>query len=418
MFKKAHLKSLFGATLIGAMAAISTPAMATNEAMLDLLKILHDKGSITTEEYELLQNAAKADGEKVEGKVNEMSAKVDKATKEMPKIKTKGKLEVASQDGSWKWRVGGRLHADTTFGLNGVDFGGTEGGSPVTEIRRARMYLSGVMANDWKFKFQYDFADDQSGTTANTNGIKDAYIAYTGWKPATITVGHHKTPMSIEELTSSKYMTFIERAQMVNGIVADTGGARQYAVTAKSHFADQFTLAGSYYIGSVNEDDANNQNGFVGRVTWSPWHEKTKALHLGIAYGQDYRPNGFGGGAIDAEPEIHPGADILEVESTDHKQANTFVAEASSVWGPFSMQAEYASAELEDSAAFADLDADAWYVYGSYYLTGESRRYNWKSGSYKQTKIKNPLGKGGLGAWEVAARFSSGEYDNAAAPVV
>ncbi|MGB1799452.1 MAG: hypothetical protein ACPHLK_01340, partial [Gammaproteobacteria bacterium] len=64
MFKKAHLKSLLGATMIGAMAAISTPAMATNEAMLDLLKILKDKGSITEAEYELLQNAAKADGEK------------------------------------------------------------------------------------------------------------------------------------------------------------------------------------------------------------------------------------------------------------------------------------------------------------------------------------------------------------------
>ena len=44
------------------------------------------------------------------------------------------------------------------------------------------MYLGGVFEHDWKFRLQYDFADDQSGGTANTNGIKDAYIAYTGFK--------------------------------------------------------------------------------------------------------------------------------------------------------------------------------------------------------------------------------------------
>ena len=418
MFKKTHIKTLLASVLIGSMTAISTPAMATNEAMLDLLKILRDKGSITEQEYELLANASKADKEKAEGAANEAKAEVKKATKDLPKIKTKGKLEIASQDKSYKFRIGGRLQADTTVGLGDVNFAGSEGGSPVTEFRRARMYLSGVLDKVWKFKFQYDFADDQGGGTANTNGIKDAYIAYTGWKPVTVTFGHHKTPMSIEELTSSKYITFIERSQLVNGIVADMGGGRQYAVSAKSYFADQVTLAGSYYIGSSNEDDAENANGFTGRLTWSPYHEKTKALHLGVAFNRHNFGDGCGGGCIDAEPEIHPGADILEIESSDHKHANVWVAEASGIWGPFSAQWEYAHASIQDAATLPDIDADAWYVYGSYYLTGESRRYDWKGGAYKQTKVKNPLHKGGWGAWEVALRYTSGEFENSTAPVV
>ncbi len=416
MFKKTHIKTLLASVLIGSMAAISTPAFATNEAMLDLLKILRDKGSISSEEYELLVNASKADKEKAEGAASEAKAAVKKATKDLPKINTKGKLEIKKGDN--KFRIGGRLQADTTVGLGDVDFAGSEGGSPVTEFRRARMYLSGVLDKVWKFKFQYDFADDQSGATANTNGIKDAYIAYTGFKPVSITFGHHKTPMSIEELTSSKYITFIERSQFVNGIVADMGGGRQYAVTAKSHFADQVTLAGSYYIGSSNEDDAENTQGFVGRITWSPWHEKTRAFHLGFAYNHNNFGDGCGGGCIDAEPEVHPGADILEIESSDHKNADVWVAEASGVWGPFSAQWEYAAAEISDAATLPDLDATAWYIYGSYYLTGESRRYNWKGGSYKQTKVKNPFHKGGWGAWELALRYTSGEFDNSTAPVV
>lgn len=420
MFKKAHLKSLLGATMIGAMAAISTPAMATNEAMLDLLKILKDKGSITEAEYELLQNAAKADGEKAEGNANEIKAKVDKATKEMPTIDTKGKLQITSQDGNYKWRIGGRLQADTTFGLGDTNFT-SEGGNPVTEFRRARIYLSGEMHKLWKFKFQYDFAGQSAassvsgtsvrGDAASTDGIRDAYIAYKGFKPVTITLGHHKMPLSMEELTSSKYITFIERSQLVNGIVADTGGGRQYGISAKGHFNDMFTAALGAYAGSANEDTSDSQAGLVGRVTFSPIHEKTKMVHLGLGF-EHSRDQG-GGFNIDGEPEIHPGPDVLENEGGSHRESNTWVAEAAGIYGPFAIQAEYASNELSESnAGNPDIDADAWYIYGSYYLTGESRNYKWEKGSYSQTKVKNPLGKGGYGAWEVALRYTSGEFDN------
>lgn len=409
MFKKTRFKNLMGAIVIGAFAATSTPAMAANEAMLDLLKILVKKGSITAEEYDLLQNAAKADGEKVDGNINEMKAEVAKKTKGLPKIKTKGKLEIKDKDGN-KFRVGGRLQADTTFATGDATLG-SEGGSPVTEFRRARMYLSGVFQHDWKFKFQYDFADDQGGGTANTNGIKDAYIAYTGFKPVTVTVGHHKMPLSMEELTSSKYITFIERSQLVNGIVADTGGGRQYGVSAKGYFNDMFTAAAGVYAGSANEDHADNATGFTGRLTFSPIHEKTKMVHLGVGF--NHHRDNDGGLNIDGEPEIHPGRDILETEGGAWEEANTFVAEAAGIYGPAAIQFEYASAELEDGPiGTADADTDAWYIYGSYYLTGESRNYKWKNGSYSQTKVKNPLGKGGYGAWEVALRYTNGEYDN------
>ena len=98
MLKQLNFKNLLASIMLGVFAAISTPAMATNEAMLDLLEILVKKGSITEGEYELLVNASKADGEKVEGNINEMKAKVAKTTKKMPKITTKGKIKVASQE--------------------------------------------------------------------------------------------------------------------------------------------------------------------------------------------------------------------------------------------------------------------------------------------------------------------------------
>ena len=83
---------------------IYSPVYATNDVMLDLLKILVDKGSLTQGEYELLVSAAGADSEKDEEvkieaikhearEVAKETAKeeVAEASKSMPKITTKEK---------------------------------------------------------------------------------------------------------------------------------------------------------------------------------------------------------------------------------------------------------------------------------------------------------------------------------------
>ena len=72
-----------------------------------------------------------------------------------------------------------------------------------TKFRRARLFAKGVIYDNWKFKTQVDFAD-------NEVSAKDLYIKYTGFKPTTVTIGQHKEPFSLEELTSSRYSTFME----------------------------------------------------------------------------------------------------------------------------------------------------------------------------------------------------------------
>ncbi len=53
------------------------------------------------------------------------------------------------------------------------------------------------------------------------------------------------------------------------------------------------------------------------------------------------------------------------------------------------------------------VDFDGWYANASYFLTGESRVYDVKHGLFKRTKPNSIVGKGGYGAWEVAARYSA-----------
>ncbi|MGD8745707.1 MAG: porin, partial [Gammaproteobacteria bacterium] len=97
--------------------------------------------------------------------------------------------------------IGGRIQADYVYyDDDNIDMGGAG-----TEFRRTRLFASGNIADDWKYKAQYDFA-------GNETELKDMYIQYTGWDFGKITLGQFKQEQGLEVLTSSKYMTFIERA--------------------------------------------------------------------------------------------------------------------------------------------------------------------------------------------------------------
>ncbi len=110
------------------------------------------------------------------------------------KVSTKGGLKVETDDGNFMFRAGGRIHLDAAF--HDDDRSDLADG---TKFRRARLFMDGTLFKDWGFKAQYDFAEDDVAA-------KDVYIKY---KPWGITIGQFKQPLSLEELTSSNYITFI-----------------------------------------------------------------------------------------------------------------------------------------------------------------------------------------------------------------
>ena len=85
--------------------------------------------------------------------------------------------------------------------------------------------------------------------------------------------------------------------------------------------------------------------------------------------------------------------------------------ELATVMGPFTAQAEYIRASV-DRDNISDADFDGWYVQSSYLLTGESRPY--KNGVFGGIKPNRRLGDGGIGAWEVAMRYSSLDLNDGA----
>jgi len=65
------------AALFSALCTASLPVLANNEALLELFKIMRDKGSLSATEYELLVNTAKADDEHTEASKQQLKQEVD-----------------------------------------------------------------------------------------------------------------------------------------------------------------------------------------------------------------------------------------------------------------------------------------------------------------------------------------------------
>lgn len=345
------------------------------------------------------------------------------------KVKWKGAPEFSSADGKFKMKVRGRLMVD----YDGIDqdFPITgEGDISAVELRRARLGVEGVVFYDWKYKFEVDFA-------GNEVGIKDAYIAYAhwmkNWEKSEIIVGNFKTANSLEQLTSSRFITFLERAAFTDAFFLD----RQ--IGAGVWVGDEhWSFQTGYYGATPGEENGIpgqenfdiDQTAFTIRGTVAPINREVNGVNQVLHFGGSFRHRDAGElrdcGAVICGDENAlfqyraRGADLhLADRFVDTPQFadedDMFVLEAAFVWGPFSMQGEYAQLEANGVTPFNDPDVnpsvdptyDGWYVDASWYLTGETRNYEADSGEFGRTKVKRPIGggKGGWGAWQIAGRY-------------
>lgn len=306
----------------------------------------------------------------------------------------KDSFRLDSPDGAFQLRFGGRIQSDWAA-ISGDDaveaaLGDLEGG---TEFRRARLFFSGLLYERVEFKAEYDFV----GGAAE---FKDVYLGMVGLPVVGgVRVGHLKEPWSLEEQTSSKYLTFLERSPMNEAwspsrntglLVHDERDRLTWAVGGFQE-ADDF--------GDAPQTDAWS---FTGRVTALPWApDAARYLHLGAAAS---RRNPLDDTArFRSRPEAHLAPRFVDTGELAADGVTLLGLEAALVHGPFSLQGEWSQAAIDRPGA-ADADLAGFYVFGSWFLTGESRPYD--EGSIGRLKPARPFGDG-PGAWEVAARWSS-----------
>lgn len=292
----------------------------------------------------------------------------------------------------------GRLHLDYAFhdedGRDLEDDG---------RVRTGRLGIEGELAPEWEYLVEYDFA----GWDANP---KDVYVRYTGLGP-TLTLGHFKAPFSLDNLTSSNSIPFIERALPVTtfsfperlGASVSGGDDRfRYTVSAIGRGFGS-TARSSSGSGNISDDG----RGLAARFTHTRGFGSDGLLHFGAAVTtegpdhQDDRPVRFR-----TRPESRPSelrfADTGNLGEVD--RINQAGIEFAGALGSGWWQAEYMISRVE-LAAGGRYDLNGGYISAGWILSGETRPY--KAGVFKGIKPG-----GSAGAWELTARVSRVDLDD------
>lgn len=385
---------------------------------------------------------------------------------------TKGGLKIETEDGANGFRLGGRMHADGA--VNTQPFSGRTGNAG---IRRGRLELEGKFARYWLWRLQYEFAGG-AATTGVAGGLRDIFVGFKHpalavapftKEPIILQVGQMFEPFSLEKSTSSNFNDFVERAMVVDALAP----FRNIGAAAAVH-GENWTAKAGVFSTSLQQDPAltpapgvpipigvpatagwiptggGNYFDVTGRLTYAPIKDENSLLHFGGSF-RYHRPNDATAGT---EARVAAPGNNIRVESNILgenligtsdlscglvrgaagkciKDVTVYGAEVAAAYGPFSVQAEYIGSHYNrDSGALAranllgafapggaSLDFNGYYVYGTWYLTGESRAAAYtvsdlNGAGFGQIPVKNPVSAGGFGALELAARYSAINLNN------
>ena len=311
-------------------------------------------------------------------------------------------LDIKSADGSWSAQIGGHIMFDSGFYINDDTRQLNDNGDE-TEIRRARLYLGGKFLHDFDYKAQFDFTSDQFLAT-----WRDVTISY-GKLPLgfSVKVGNFKEPFGLNELTGSKYITFLERSS-ANAL----SPGRSIGIAFNKHTKQLTYTAGIFGENITTRRPIGHGFAITGRVSYSPVHEDKRAIHLGVAtsWRQTNQDNLI---RFRARPEAHlTDTRFVDTRGVCVDDFFRFGLEAAWVHNNISLQGEYILTEVNgategNGSRVSDPSFDGFYLQMSYFLTGESRNYRFKNGAFKQAKVLRPVGEDGYGAWEIATRYSN-----------
>lgn len=307
-------------------------------------------------------------------------------------------LRMESADKQLRFKIGGRIMNDWAWIDADDDLEASVGTQTNgTQFRRARLYVAGELYERIVFKAQYDFAGGDADFKDVLLGIK--HVPFLG----EIRVGRFKEPMGLEELTSSKYITFMERS-LTSPFVAGRNSGFGFQANALDQ---NLTYAAGVFLDTdgfgTSKDDKYN---ISMRVTGTPINREGTLVHLGVSY----RHSDFANSQVNlgARPEVHLADKFVNTGTFTASDGDTVGAEFAAIVGPASLQAEYFWMGTNASAS-SDPHFQGLYAMASYFVTGESRHYDPKKGIFKRVTPRSNFlsGEGGCGAWEVAARFST-----------
>ena len=314
-------------------------------------------------------------------------------------------LRYETESGQFRLRLGGLFQYDGAFFEEGSDLSNADDGS---EFRRARLVVEGALGKHGEFRVQYDFTDKEG-----SESIDDLWVSVKNLpRLGRVKLGHFKESFGLENLTSSRDTTFMERA--LPG--AFVPGRNLGVAFSNAVIDNRATWALGLFRDTSSKLDVDSESAMVtGRVTGLPWYREDgeKLLHLGAGF--SYRKLDKSNFSYGRRPEAHLAPRYLDTGGFVVNDLYLVNAELALVHGAFSFQSEYFYSNAQSDAG-RDVEFDGIYAQASYFITGEHRPYKKSAGTFDKVSPNRNFFLGGVqgpGAWEVAIRYSRIDLDDA-----
>ena len=290
------------------------------------------------------------------------------------------------------------------------DLSDFEGG----QIRAARFGVVGTLnfKRPWRytmFAMTHTFDKGFDVDTTDEFSFSDYRLDIPMPADLTLSVGKQKEPISMERLMGLAYLPMQERAAFIDALLP----SRNHGVVLSGAAASGNV---SWGVGAFNnwidsgESISDTSNQLVGRVTWAPsfFQNERNLLHVGLGLRhsdtkQEIRAR--------RQPEFNKAP--LYVDTGQFSADNQMTYSLEAYWrnGPYMLGFEYVGTDV-DSPQLGNRHLGGYSLTGSWALTGETRAYRKRSGTFDPLPVASPVNQGGWGAVELAFRYSNTDLND------
>jgi phosphate-selective porin OprO/OprP len=401
-------------------ATLAVPAYATDDVK-NVLDLMLKKGVISQQDYDQFMKDNADAAENKQFKEKRLDQDVAKANAYLIKNAEAGQvmkngIGIQSADGQNSIQLTGRLHMDYRQYSPSWAPGASPDKDPFTdvlEVRRARLGVRGQFQKDWKYEIVGNYGMSNNGMSSSATEVDVAFVDYAAKPEFQVRMGKFKMPFSLEQLTSSNNIDFMERS-LANQNEGEFVPGKETGVMAFGSPSAGITYGLALSVGRGNKSPTIDSLDTIGRVTANLSkafaNNDSIVTHVGLAYSS---------GKIKT---ITPSMGRTETRWYTSTAADVPFIASSSITDPDRTRLGYEFAvayealkvqgEIFDFKYKKDIRTDEIntnYLQVVYNLTGEKHNYSNSAGTFGWIKPNQPfsLEKGGLGAWQVGVRFSS-----------
>jgi phosphate-selective porin OprO/OprP len=323
----------------------------------------------------------------------------DKLKEQKPAVTWQDGFNLQSPDGNFLLKIHGYLQSDSHWFPSNAGHTGPNS----FFLRRVRPIFEGTVYKNIDFRIMPDFGQ---GTTV----LQDAYLDLRFSPEFQIRAGKYKPPVSLERLQSAADLLFVERSIANNLPPNRDVGAMLHGDLSSGTVGYALGVFNGVADNGLSDGDDEDSKEIAARLFLQPFKNRPHSPLQGL---------GFGGAATFGR--TRDSLSTLAFKTAG--RANFFKYDPAVVgaghhqrWdpqlyyyrGPFGLLGEYivSDQEVRKAAMKADLTNRAWFLQGSYVLTGEKATYR----SVAPAKPFDPR-RHQWGAFELAARYSHVSVD-------